>query len=79
MFRLKAKSSMLIGQPCRTEHWIGIGPVVCPLMWIDKCAWLYIFSMRATNFVLKPYFDSNLKILMGDPVESFCEIQIEDA
>jgi len=43
VFILKAKSSMLIGQPCRIQHWIGMGHC-CPLMGIEEGARRYIFS-----------------------------------
>ena len=59
-FRHKANSNILNGQPCRTPHCIGIGHVVCPLMWIEEYAWSYMFFMRAMNLVLKPYTASSL-------------------
>jgi hypothetical protein len=61
VFRHKANSNMLIDQPCRTEQRIWIGLVVCPLMWIEENALSNIFSMRAMNFVLKPYSVSNIE------------------
>ena len=59
-FRLKANSSILNGQPCRTPHCMGIGPVVCPLMWIEEYTWSYMFFIKAMNLVLKPYPYSSL-------------------
>jgi len=35
-FRQKAKSYILNGQPCHTPHCMRIGPMVCPLMWIEE-------------------------------------------
>jgi len=65
-------------EPCRKVHRIGISPGVCPLMWIEENALTYISSMRAMNFVLKPYLVSNLKrhlwaILANASVNSWTE------
>jgi hypothetical protein len=60
-FKTKAKSNMLKGHPCRTEHCMGIGPVVCPLIWIEVKAWSYTFCMRVMNCMLNPYLFNILK------------------
>jgi hypothetical protein len=53
-FKIKAKSSMLIGQPCLTEHRTGKDPKRWPLICTEEKAWSYIAFMRAMKRMLYP-------------------------
>ena len=59
--RLKANINTLNRQSCHTPQCMGIGPVVCPLMWIEEYGWSYMFFMKAMNLALKPYSNTSLK------------------
>jgi len=51
----KAKSSMLMGYPCLTELFIGIGPDKWPLIWMEDAASSYMLFIRSRNQSLNPW------------------------
>jgi hypothetical protein len=53
-FKIKAKSSEVIGQPYLTEHRTGKGPAGWPLICTNKKAWSFIAFVRAMKRVLYP-------------------------
>jgi len=53
-FRHSAKSIILKGHSCRTEHCIGRGAERCPFNWTTDVALLYMCLMRSTKASLKP-------------------------
>jgi len=50
----RAKSIMIIGHPCLTEHWIRIGPAMWPLIWTEEGAPSYMPRIRSINQSLNP-------------------------